>query len=347
MRDWTEQEEQEMIELAKTGDPRANYELSLWALARGEEEPDEPRWNRLAAKCLVKAAQAGYGPAQERMEGILQQQQKDPTPSARPSRSRDAAPAEPVRISDARQSARASRQAPAARQTPARRPAPASRRPARAAYDEDDYDDEYEDEEDYDDEYDDRPVRAPKARGGGQSPFSQWGDAQWRKMEMICIGICAVLLIAIAAIFISSKAPKTDGNDGSSVPQAGQANPAESEGDTEPEATPEAEAYPTDEILSAIRGSGLEVLPGEQEYVSAPTTATVSVGSTTLRLRIGPSTTYSQVKDSAGADVSMPDGAKVEVYAKKGDWWLLKYDGNLGWSSSGYLIEDAEAASVG
>ena len=105
MRDWTEQEEQELIELAKTGDPRANYELSQWALARGEEEPDEPRWNRLAAKCLVKAAQAGYGPAQERMAEILRQQQKDPAPTtaARASRQTSAAAApEPVRLSDAR-----------------------------------------------------------------------------------------------------------------------------------------------------------------------------------------------------------------------------------------------------
>ena len=73
----------------------------------------------------------------------------------------------------------------------------------------------------------------------------------------------------------------------------------------------------------------------------------MSVGSTTLRLRIGPSTTYSQVKDASGADVSMPDGTKVDVYAKKGDWWLLLYDGKLGWSSKEYLIEDAAPNSVG
>ena len=85
MDEWTEQEEQQIIEQAKTGDPEANYALSLWALRRGEEEPDEPRWNRLAAKCLVKAAQAGYGPAKEQMASLLSQSgQSVPAPQSAP-----------------------------------------------------------------------------------------------------------------------------------------------------------------------------------------------------------------------------------------------------------------------
>ena len=87
MNEWTEQEEQQIIERAKTGDPEANYALSLWALERGEEEPDEPRWNRLAAKCLVKAAQAGYGPAKEQMAALLKQSgQPEMTPRKSPPR---------------------------------------------------------------------------------------------------------------------------------------------------------------------------------------------------------------------------------------------------------------------
>ncbi len=336
MKDWTEQEEQEMIELAKTGDPRANYELSLWALERGEEEPDEPRWNRLAAKCLVKAAQAGYGPAQERMEDILQQQKKQAAAPSPHRREPEAVPPEPVRIDAARgaQTARPARQN-------VRRPAPAVRRPVREEYDEEEYDEN--DGEEYDDELDSRPFRG-RSRSVG-SFFSGWTNGQWRKLEMVCIGICAVLLIAIAAIFISSRSSDEGGGSGSSVPQAGQANPAgdgQSEGGQQTQ-----EEYPTEDIISDIHASGLEVLPGEQEYVTAPTTATVSVGNTTLRLRIGPSTTYSQVKLDDGSDASMPDGTKVDVYAKKGDWWLLKYQGKYGWSSKEYLIEDAGAASVG
>ena len=116
-----------MIERAKSGDPQANYELSLWAQERSEEEPDEPRWNRLAAKCLVKAAQAGYGPAQERMAVILQQ-------SAAGKAGRAPAPQEPdmpepVHINEARQSA--GRQSARQQQTgTARRPVSTRRPPA-------------------------------------------------------------------------------------------------------------------------------------------------------------------------------------------------------------------------
>ena len=84
MREWTEQEEQQMIALAKQGDPQANYELSQWALRRGEEEPEESRWNRLAAKCLVKAAQAGYAPAQARMAELLHASNDGAASAARP-----------------------------------------------------------------------------------------------------------------------------------------------------------------------------------------------------------------------------------------------------------------------
>ena len=65
MQDLTEQQEQEMIRRAKAGDPEANYQMSLWALEQAIAEPEEERWNRLAAKCLVKAVDAGYEPAKE------------------------------------------------------------------------------------------------------------------------------------------------------------------------------------------------------------------------------------------------------------------------------------------
>jgi hypothetical protein len=71
MMNLTEKEEQEMIERAKSGDPKANYDMSLWALEQAAAEPDEERWNRLAAKCLVKASEGGYEPATERMAQLL------------------------------------------------------------------------------------------------------------------------------------------------------------------------------------------------------------------------------------------------------------------------------------
>ena len=297
-----------MIERAKSGDPQANYELSLWAQERSEEEPDEPRWNRLAAKCLVKAAQAGYGPAQERMAVILQQ-------SAAGKSGRAAAPQEPdmpepVHINEARQSA--SRQSARQQTSTARRPV-STRRPPVREEPEDEYDDEDEDDDGWGDEDEDvRPVRRPRRsaeqksdrRQNASLPFSQWGDSQWRKMEMICIGICALLLIAIAVIFITGRHSKSESGTGSGVPAAGQVN----------------------------TNSGSEDDTG---------------GSVTLRLRYGPSTTYEQVVLDDGTKASMPDGTKVEVFAKKGDWWMVRYEGKFGWCSKEYLIEDAEAASVG
>ncbi len=346
-----------MIERAKSGDPQANYELSLWAQERSEEEPDEPRWNRLAAKCLVKAAQAGYGPAQERMAVILQQ-------SAAGKSGRAPAPQEPdmpepVHINEARQSA--GRQSARQQQTSTARRPVSTRRPPVREEPEDEYDDEEEDDDGWGDEDEDvRPIRRSRRsaeqksdrRQSASLPFSQWGDSQWRKMEMICIGICALLLIAIAVIFITGRNSKSEGGTGSGVPAAGQVNTNNGgEGDTggngavEPTALPE--DYPDDDTLAAIRASDLEVLPADQEYVLLPTTATVSVGNTTLRLRYGPSTTYEQVVLDDGTKASMADGTKVEVFAKKGDWWMVRYEGKFGWCSKEYLIEDAEAASVG
>ncbi len=67
----TEFEEQKMIEQAQAGDPKAKFEMSQWALKKSEEEPEEERWKRLAAKCLVEAAQAGYAPAQQMVQELM------------------------------------------------------------------------------------------------------------------------------------------------------------------------------------------------------------------------------------------------------------------------------------
>ncbi len=63
--------EQQMIEQAKAGDPKAQYEMSLWARQMSILEPGQERWSRLAAKCLVDAAQAGYEPAQIMVQKLM------------------------------------------------------------------------------------------------------------------------------------------------------------------------------------------------------------------------------------------------------------------------------------
>ncbi len=334
MIDWTEQQEQEMIARAKAGDPEANYQLSLWALERSEEEPDEIRWNRLAAKCLVKAAQAGHGPAQERLQALLEQNAQPAAPAKRSAPAKEETPpAEPVPISGGRRSARH------AQQQEAQKPV---RRGPRIVPREEVYEDEEEPEEDYGDEEeeeDERPARRSKAKSGGKKalPFSNWGEAQWRRMERICIGICALLIVAIAVMFFTGRRRSGAGQTADpTMPQAGQVTEATPE--------PEVEPYPDDTVKAAIQASDIEVQPADLDYVKAATTATVTVGTgnKTLRLRSGPNTNYRQLAE-------MPNGTAVDVFAKKDDWALVLYqadDGPLyGWCSSSYLI--TTSGSVG
>lgn len=332
MREWTEQEEQEMIERAKAGDPEANYELSLWALRRGEEEPEESRWNRLAAKCLVKAAQAGYGPAKERMDSLLKQSAAQK--AAMRQEEIDKPPA-PVKLSEARQSA--ARQS--ARQSTARRPA-ARREPDP----EDDYSPSAWDDEE---EEDDTPIRGfGRTSGGGSifSFFSRWTESQWRTMEMVCVGICVVLLAAILVMVFTGK--RSDNTQpGASVPPAGDAQVAE----TAPTAEPE--PYPDDETRTAIMAADLQVFPMDENYESVPTTGTVSVTSTSLRLRKGPNTSYEQTELSDGSKAEMANGTVVDVYARKDGFALVGYNDNgatvYGWCSADYLVLSAGSNSVG
>ena len=335
MREWTEQEEQEMIELAKQGDPRANYELSLWALRRGEEEPDESRWNRLAAKCLVKSAQAGYAPAQERMQALLHQDQGGASKEG-------PEPPEPVRISDAR-AARRDRQgtAPAPESTarrPVREPEPAEDEPY---YDDDEDDDGYgyrqgrgrrpvrrdrpvREDDGYG--YDDEPAYDEDGEydGGSAGERTRWGEKQWRRVEIICVAVCALLLVLIAVMILSGRRSGSDGGQNSAIPPAGDASAAATAGPEE-----SAEPYPDEATLAAIEAADLEVYPADTDYVTVPTTATVKVDSQPI--------------------CNMEDGTTVQVYAIKNNWSLVYYEGGedgpvYGWCSSEYLIVTAGAA---
>lgn len=87
----TDFEEQKMIEDARAGDPKAKYEMSQWARQMSALEPEEERWNRLAAKCLVESAQAGYEPAKKMVQALIKGQ--DPM-RAEPEAEEEEAPAE-------------------------------------------------------------------------------------------------------------------------------------------------------------------------------------------------------------------------------------------------------------
>lgn len=333
MREWTEQEEQEMIERAKAGDPEANYELSLWALRRSEEEPEESRWNRLAAKCLVKAAQAGYGPAKERMDSLLKQSAAQKEASLKQEEIDE--PPAPVKLSEARQAAARQR----ARQSTARRPASESR--ARRGEDpENGYGPSAWDGDDEDEYEDDAPARGSgrKFGGGPLSFFSQWTESQWRTMELVCVAICVVLLAAILVMVFTGRNNESSPS-GTSVPPPSEAETAE----TEP--TPEPEQYPDDDTRAAIMAADLQVFPMDENYEAVPTTGTVSVNGTSLRLRKGPNTSYEQTELSDGSKAEMSNGTVVDVYARKDGFALVGYNDNgttvYGWCSADYLVLSA------
>lgn len=382
MREWTEREEQEMIDRAKAGDPQANYELSLWALQRAEEEPGEVRWNKLAAKCLVKSAQAGYAPAQKRMEQLLLQQKAKAEAAAKGEAGESAAFEEeeerpaprPARRSETARAPEGSRTAPrrdAPASRTAREPAPASRtarepastartgrqapsaasraaarrpvREQRTAYD-------VEEDEQEEEEEELRPRRASRSasrapapreraarssrvrdedeedggRRSGGSFFANWGEAQWKRMEIICIAVCVVLAIVLAVMLLTGNKKDSAGGDGF-VPAA---NVAGETGSTLPA------SYPDEATKAAIQAADLSQYPDESDYVTVPTTAVVGAAEN-LRLRKGPNSTFDEL-------AQMPSNTRLEIFAKRSGWDLVRYNNTTwGWCSAEYLIEDA------
>ena len=225
-----------------------------------------------------------------------------------------------------------------------------------------DDEDEYGDEDDYprrrrvkqrsppeDDRYERDDGGQDAAPAGG--PGAGWGERQWRRVEIICVAVCAVLLVAIAVMIITSRSGSA-GQTGTAIPAAGAANltgDADSAGTTGDDAggagddASAQEEYPSAETIADIQAADLEMFPAESEYVNVPTTATVKVDSQSLRLRKGPSTTYTP------PICSMEDGTVVSIFANKENWSLVLYEGGeegpvYGWCSSEYLIVTAGAA---
>lgn len=79
----TDMDEAKMIEQAKAGDPKAQFELSQWARQMSILEPNEERWNRVAAKALVDAANGGYEPAKIMVQELISGK-KEPEAPAEP-----------------------------------------------------------------------------------------------------------------------------------------------------------------------------------------------------------------------------------------------------------------------
>lgn len=310
MREYTEREEQEMIRKAQAGDPEANYQMSFWALEQAAAEPEEERWNRLAAKCLVKAAEAGYPPARERMNRLLREMEDREKAAAAPvmpepapkEETRKAVPvqAEPETASSGeKMSALASGAADAGKTVAAK---------GRALLD--------------------KAMGLFSGNGqdaaGGHAADEDADTAKWKKMQLMCTIACVVLLFLIVLMILTGREDRASRKEQEQMPAAAMAELQE----TAPSPTPE--PYPTEEIRAAIEGALLDIFPAEEDYVHQPTTAVIDSGMG-LRLRMGPATSYDQV-------VMMDEDAEVPVYAIRDDWAFVVYnDESYGWCSTEYL----------
>lgn len=313
----SEQQEQEMIAKARAGDPEANYRMSLWALEQAMAEPEEERWNRLAAKCLVKAAEAGYTPAQEKMEELLAQT-AEPQP-VRPAPERtNPAPVTPAQ-EPVRSAAAAPRRNPAS-EPPAAKPAAKSAAgvfaavsgwirnvfsglTAKA-----------------------KPATSDKSEAKtGLFDFNHWDDAKWKKMQIVCIIICAVLAVLIAAMVISGHGKDDDADTEIVIPPA---NVAATPVPATPSPTPA--AYPDDDTKAEIAKAALTVFPDDADYVTEPTTRTVNTNGGPLNIRKG-------TGSDADWITSVSYGTKVDVYAFRNGWALIKTGSTWGWCSNDYL----------
>ncbi len=105
-----------------------------------------------------------------------------------------------------------------------------------------------------------------------------------------------------------------------------------------PTTAPTATPAPRSSWLDLSSHNELKVLPEDSEvyddYVYYAVTA-----SSGLNMRAGPDTSYDRIG-------SVPNATKVGAVAKRGNWYLVYYDGKYGWVSSSYLTTNLNYATA-
>ncbi len=118
------------------------------------------------------------------------------------------------------------------------------------------------------------------------------------------------------------------------IPEATPAPSPEPTAEQTPSPTPEITPEPTPEPfwLDLSKYPKLELKPGEddlyEEYEYYIVTA-----SSTLNMRSGPDTRYSRI-------TVIPGMAKVGAVSRYGSWYLVEYEGDMGWVHGNYLTDD-------
>lgn len=361
----TDMEEKKMIEQAKAGDPKAQFEMSQWARQMSILEPNEERWNRLAAKCLVDSAQGGYEPAKAMVQQLISGQEAEAAP----------APVEEAPANDDK----TMRYVPASQDDrffdDFETPAPVAREPERSFYDqaeEDDYDAGDEADELYEEpetgfmavlkkvwsavkkgamvaaaaigglvatlrEKSKKKAsgRAPEeaAPSGGrrsssrgrQSGFSAWVEDNWPVVRIVCIAICVVLAVLIVILLIPPKEAEPEPTPAIAETMA-------------PTPSPTPEPFPNEATKLEISTTAtLQYRPGDSDasyYLPASTSFTVQAEVATddgENLRQGPSG-----YDYPEVIMRIPNGTKVTAYARYENsegtvWYLINSGGTWGW----------------
>ena len=309
MTDLTRQEEREMIEKAKAGDPEANYQMSFWALEQAAAEPGEERWNKLAAKCLVKAAQAGYEPAKKHMAQLLRELEAQEPAEAAPVPAQEEPLFRPVDVTE--------EPAPPHEKKPAEKK-PAGRRAAVAAAGGSGFAALGKSITEKASGF----VSGLKDGSFGKSA-AEMSEDKWKKIQLMCIIACVVLAFLIVLMLVTGK------DSGAKKEEVAMPTPAAAE-PMEVTPSPSPLPYPDLAVKEAIEGAELDIFPEEGDFVSRETTATLTVNSG-LNLRAGPASSYGQI-------VVMDPDAQVGVYAIKNGWALVLYEEDTwGWCSEDYL----------
>lgn len=358
----TDFEEQRMIEQARAGDPKAKFEMSQWARQMSALEPEEERWNRLAAKCLVESAQAGYEPARKMVQELITGKNDGQEPEEVPA-AEEAAEEEPAF-------------APVPEEETAMekdywdtvRPENGGAAAGRAFFDFDAEEaagqppaaEEPEEEEDGPAQkilnglkkaaavavaavggliakIKDRPKRekrpapepeaaeeetAARGRHSSGSPLVRWINDNWSVLRIVCI---AVIVVMAALMVLLMTTP---------VQEPVPVPTPTMEPTPEPTPSPTPEPFPNEATRTEISTTlDLSYRPTEDEFLPASQSFTVD-SDDGMNMRSGPSTEYDVL-------TRLADELRITAYAshRSGDetWYLVNTGGEWGWVIKDYL----------
>ena len=312
---------EELLQRAQAGDMAAQYELAGHygkLLKQTEDEDEIYKYSLDAMLWLKRSAQQGYGPAVE----ALHELDVRPTQTAASAKAGAAEEPEPEADDETVAAVTAAVLESAAGMTDN---AGGSGKAGPAGQEED--------------------GEGPQEERRGL--FSSGTNAALFVMLIVSLLLNALLLLFLYRISGNSRTappPPTQ------IPAAEPASSPTARPSPAPEATPAASPAPTAEptplptpesapeptpepfSLDLSNYPKLEQKPGEDELYKEIVYYIVTANST-LNMRSGPDTSYARIS-------SIPGMAKVGAVSEYGSWYLVEYDGEMGWVSGSYLTDD-------